>query len=520
VQTFEAILGLIGFCLLLDVIARRLRVPTTVALILGGVAVAFIPGLPVVELDPDLALALFLPPLLQLSAYRTDWPAFRTDLRPILFLAVGAVLFSAVAVALVARWLVPGLPFAAALALGAIVAPPDAVAAAAVLKVTRPPRRLVTLLEGESLLNDATSLVLYRFAVTGTLVGHFDLAHGVGTFFASAAGGLLLGWLVGRTAMWCFSRLDDTLHDIAASVLASFVAYFLAEAVHASGVLAVVGCGLVLGRHQHQEFTARTRLDAASVWRFIEFVLSGLVFMLIGLQLRGILARLADHDPWSLAGVAAAVSAMLVVSRFAWMGPMVWLPRLLMPRLRRRVPVPPFSHLVVLSWAGMRGVVSLAAALALPIAFPGRDLIVFLAFCAIVATLVLQGTTLGPLIRWLRVGEPDTAVPNRAEVAVRRRATAAALVAVEARLGDAEHPETAGDLLEEYQDRSDQVRRLEHNVDKETARLSRELTLRLDAVRASRASLSDRDRHGDEAVRAMLEELDLEEEQLRRELGE
>ncbi|WP_197277100.1 Na+/H+ antiporter [Sphingomonas profundi] len=519
--TFELLLGLLAFCVALALVARRLNLPFAVALVLGGMAIAFIPGLPQIEFEPELALALFLPPLLQLSAYRTDWPAFRTSLRPILLLAVGAVFFTAAAVALVAKWLVPDLPWGAAIALGAIVAPPDAVAAAAVLKDLRPPKRIITVLEGESLLNDASSLVLYRFAVAATLAGSFDLQQGALSFFLSALGGGIIGYVVGRIAMWIFAKLDDTLHDITVSVLAGFAAYFLAEAVHVSGVLGVVGCGLVLGRHQHHEFTARTRLEAGAVWTFIEFVLASLVFMLIGMQLRGIVERLEHYDWWQLGLLAVAVSATLIISRFLWIAPMTWVPRLLSRKLRERDPASPVGELIVVSWAGMRGVVSLAAALALPTNFPGRDIIVFLAFCAIFATLVLQGTTLGPLIRALGVAEPETSGPSNEQLAVRRQVTAAALSAVEDRLEDPEHRAAAGELVEEYQERAEQVTRLDQDVEAETERLGKQLELRLAAIEAARNKLiENRHEHDDEASRALTEELDLEEEQIRRELGE
>ena len=518
---FELLLGLLGFCLLLALVAKRLDLPFAVALVLGGMVVAFIPGLPQLEFEPELALALFLPPLLQLSAYRTDWPAFRTNLRPILLLAVGAVLFTAAIVAVIAKWLVPSLPWGAAIALGAIVAPPDAVAAAAVLKHLKPPKRIVTVLEGESLLNDASSLVLYRFAVAATIAGSFDLKQGALSFFLSAIGGGLIGHGVGRIAMWVFARLDETLHDVTVSVLAGFVAYFAAEAVHVSGVLGVVSCGLVLGRHQHHAFTAQTRLVSAAVWSFLEFVLTSLVFMLIGMQLRGIVERLTNYDPWRLGLLGLAVSAALIVSRFVWIMPMAWVPRLLSPSLRARDPMPPWSELFVLSWAGMRGVVSLAAALALPLKFPGRDIIVFLAFCAILATLVLQGTTLGLLIRRLGVMEPETVGPNAEQLAVRRQVTSAALSVVEERLEDPEHREAATGLLDEYKDRVEQASELREQDDDGTDRLGDQLRLRLATIEASRASLADSTAdHETEARRDILEELDLEEEQIRRELGE
>src|SRR5919107_5571148 len=368
---FEILLGLMGACVALALVARRINVPPAVVLVLGGMILALIPGLPAVNLDPQLALVLFLPPLLQASAYRTDWPAFQFNLRPILLLALGAVLFTALVVAATAKLLVPDLPWAAAVALGAIVAPPDAVAATSVLKDFRIPKRLVIVLEGESLLNDASALVLYRFAVAATMAGGISFGEASLSFVLTSVGGAAVGYGVGRTAMWIFAHLEDTLLDILVTFLAGFAAYILAEQLHASGVLAAVACGLLLGQQQHAAFTAQTRLESGAVWSFVEFVLTALVFILIGLQLRDIVARLEQHDPWHLAGLGLAISTALILSRFVWLFPATWLPRVLSPSLRERDPMPPWSHVTVLSWAGMRGVVSLAAALALPAEFPG-----------------------------------------------------------------------------------------------------------------------------------------------------
>ncbi|MER2269127.1 Na+/H+ antiporter [Methylobacterium oxalidis] len=527
-EIFETLLGLLAACVVLALAARHLQIPLAVVLVLGGMALALIPGLPTVTLDPQLALVLFLPPLLQASAYRTDWPAFRFNLRPILFLALGAVLFTAAAVAVTAKTLVPDLPWAAAVALGAIVAPPDAVAAASVLRDFRIPKRLVVILEGESLLNDASSLVLYRFAVAATLVGEVSLAQASLSFLFAAAAGTLIGYVVGRIAMWVFARLEDTLLDILVSFLAGFAAYLAAEQVHASGVLAAVTCGLVLGQHQHAAFTARTRLEMSAVWGFVEFVLTALVFVLIGLQLRGIEERLGQYDLWHLAGLGLAVSAALIVSRFVWVFPALWLPRALSSSLRERDPMPPWSHATMLSWAGMRGVVSLAAALALPAEFPGRDLILFLAFCAILATLVLQGTTLGPLIRRLGLSEPGDEAVNPAvtpqAIDARSKATVAAMTAVTEKVDDMEPEQAAAaeDLLRELRQRAKRAARVSEDVGAGAQRLSARLDLRLTAIEAARTKLlaDHRDDLEHEEMAALMTELDLEEEQIRVAMGE
>jgi CPA1 family monovalent cation:H+ antiporter len=503
--------------------AQRLRIPLAVALVFGGIALAFVPGIGTVELDPELVLALFLPPLLQASAYRTDWPAFRFNLRPILSLALGAVFFTAAAVAIVAKLLVPELPWWAAVTLGAIVAPPDAVAAAAVLKQVKLPKRIVTVLEGESLINDASSLVLYRCAVAATLAGTFSLGEGVLQFFGAAIGGTLAGWIVGRVAMWIFARLEDTLLDITVSLLAGFLAYFLAEQLHVSGVLAAVSCGLVLGRQQHGEFTGESRLGLAAVWSFVEFLLTALVFMLIGLQLHGIVERLEGQDAGNLTLIALAVSATLIVSRFIWIFPAVWLPRALSRRVREADPMPPWSYPAILSWAGMRGVVSLATALALPLRFPGRDLIVFLAFCAIFATLVVQGTTLGWVIRRLGLEEDDTTLPEPDTAQARAELATASLEAVQEHLGSdtSEHGEAAAELVEEYKVRAERASIEGQDVETKTGQLVAQQRLRLVAIEAAREKLVEQtDQIDAEAHRALGEELDLEEQQINRALGE
>ena len=516
---FETLLALVAFGVALAVLAQRLELPLAVPLVLGGMALALLPGLPPVPLEPELALALFLPPLLQASAYRTDWPAFRSNLRPILLLALGAVAFSAAAVAVVAKLMVPSLPWWAAVALGAIVAPPDAVAAGSVLKRFRLPKRLVVVLEGESLINDASSLVLYRFAVAAVAAGSANYGRGVLQFAGMALGGAALGWLVGRIAMRVFACIEDTLLDITVSLLAGFVAYLAAEAVHASGVLAAVACGLVLGRQQHAEFTARTRLELDAVWHFVEFLLASLVFMLIGLQLRGIVERLADYDRSQLAVLGTAVSATLIASRFVWVYPMTWLPRMLSRRLREPTPAARWGETTVLAWAGMRGVVSLAAALALPARFPGRDLIVFLAFCSIFATLVIQGTTLGWLVRRLGIAEAEEEQPEPDRARARADIAAAALDAVKSHLdpgADPAHAEAAADLVEEYELRARRASRQGREAERHSGRIEAQQRLRLVAIVAARRKLAERtDQIDTDSHRTLGEELDLEEQRIR-----
>jgi len=515
----EILVGLVALCVVLAVLARGVQIPPAVALVFGGMALALVPGLPRLEFDPHIALALFLPPLLQVSAFRTDWDAFRLELRPILLLALGAVLFTAGVVAATAHWLVPGLPWAACIALGAIVAPPDAVAAAAVLKTIHIPRRLMTILEGESLLNDASSLILYRFAVAATATASVSFTEAGTAFVLSAVGGTAVGWAVGRMVMQATRALGDTLLEIAAIVLSGFVAYIAAEYLHLSGVLAAVACGLVFGRNQHAMLSARTRVESAAVWNFIEFLLTSLIFILIGLQLRDVIERL-DQGLLTLVTVAGAVSLALVLSRFVWVFASAGFARLLPARMRLRHAVMPFSHLTVISWAGMRGVVSLAAALALPTGFPGRDLIIFLAFCAILVTLVLQGTTLGWVILKLGVVGASEAHAADQEARVRRAGAEAALAAVEQRLFRGRvlgQPDT--DMLREFRRRAETARLMEQHRGLTVRRNEARLQLEIEAVQVARGAVL---RHAQtldgEVLQSIIEEMDFEEGRLNRAL--
>lgn len=521
----EILLALIAACIGFSLLARRLRVPYAVILVLGGMLLAFIPAVPEVRLNPELALAFFLPPLLQVSAFRTDWRAFRISLTPILLLAVGAVVFTAFCIGAVATWLVPGLPFAAALALGAIVAPPDAVAAGAVLQRLRLPKRIVTVLEGESLINDASSLVLYKLAVAAALAsgGGIGALGGVATFAALALGGIAVGWVVGRATLWVLARLDDVLLETTTGFLAAYGAYLAGEALHVSGVMAVVTAGLLFGRAQHTEFGYSARINAGAVWRFVEFILTSLVFVLIGLQLNTILGRIADRGAAELAGIGGGIAAALILSRFLWVFPISLLPRSF-PAARRHEPPPPWSHVTIIAWAGMRGVVSLAAALALPEEFPERDLIVFLAFTAILATLVLQGTTLEWLIGRLGAElprHPHGIDPEEAEG--RRIIAAAALAEIERRAEDPLEGAIAADLMPEYRDRAGHLHRTAAGKGAAAAERAGRRAIRLAAMQQARAALAQHHRSGNlaEEVLVRLErELDLEEVRIRQVLGD
>ncbi len=523
-ELVELLLALIAACIGFSLIARRLRLPYAVILVIGGMVLALIPAVPNLELDPELALAFFLPPLLQLSAYRTDWRAFRSSLRPILLLAVGAVFFTAFCIAVVARWLVPELPWTAAIALGAIVAPPDAVAAAAVLQRLRLPRRIVTVLEGESLINDASSLMLYKLAVTAALAsGTIGAANGAVSFVVLSLGGIAVGWAVGKVTLWVLPRLEDTMLETTTGFLAAYASYLAGEALHVSGVMAVVTTGLLFGRAQHTVFSYSARLNAGTVWRFMEFILNSLVFLFIGLQLNQVLERIADRGVLDLVGIGLGTALALILSRFLWVFPASWIPRWI-PALRRRDPMPDWRHMTIISWAGMRGVVSLAAALALPQEFPERDLLVFLAFAAILATLVVQGTTLEWVIQRLGVAlppHPNGIDPEEAEG--RRLLAAASLAEIERRIQDPLEGAIAADLVHEFRDRSGHLSRTAANQGAAIAERAARRRIRLAALEAARQQLVAHYQAGhlqEEGLVKLEQELDLEEIRVRQVLGD
>jgi CPA1 family monovalent cation:H+ antiporter len=521
VHAFELILVLLAVALGLAVLARWLQVPTAVVFVLGGMALAVAPGAPEIRLDPELTMTLFLPPLLMASAYFTSWRAFRANLRPILLLAVGAVAFTTVTVAVVAKALLPGLPWAACFALGAIVSPPDAVAAASVLERLRMPRRIVTVLSGESLVNDASGLVLYRFAVAAAMTGVFDPVVATGAFLAVSAGGIGVGLVAGWGLAWLAPRLRDTHLETAASFLAAWGSYILAEQLHVSGVLATVVCGVWFGWRRHEVLSARTRLEARAAWGFVVFVMDALVFILIGLSLHGVLQRIGPGQAEVLAPAALAVVATVIVGRFVWVFPAAQLSR--PPWVRKRDPVPPAAVLTVISWAGMRGVVSLAAALALPAGFPGRDAVIVLTFAVILGTVLLQGVTLGPLIRRLGLGDGEGEGEHPA-VQARLAAERAALAAIEHRAADPLDGAMAADLLAEYRDRAGTtVGDAGPTLAARRAAREARLVLRLHANEAARVHLVAQSRAGeldDDALAVVVEELDLEDLRLRHQLGQ
>lgn len=414
----------------LALLAKRLRIAYPILLVFGGLVLGLLPGLPHVDLTPEFIFLCFLPPLLFPAALFTPWRDFRSNLRPILLLAVGLVLLTTVAVGYLAHYFMD-LPLAAGFVLGAIISPPDAIAATAIAERLSVPRRIVAILEGESLVNDATALVAYRLGVIAVSTGSFSLAHASSQFFIVAAGGILIGLAIGWLASLFHQRVDDAPVEITVSLLTPFAAYIGAERLGVSGVLAVVTAGLFLGWRAPEITTSTTRLQGGPFWNMIEFLLNGFVFILIGLKLPDAVRALSGHPIGPLVWYAILISLAVILIRILWVFPATYLPRLLSKRIRTEDPAPSWRHVTIVAWTGMRGVVSLAAALALPLtmqngkAFPGRDMILFLTFVVILATLVLQGLSLPVLIRWLGVEDDKSA--DREEREARLKANRDAL---------------------------------------------------------------------------------------------
>ncbi|NJC74013.1 Na+/H+ antiporter [Planosporangium thailandense] len=426
--------GLVTTVVAVSVVSRRLGALAPIVLVVVGLALSFVVALPQARLDPQVVLIGVLPPLLYVAATETSVPAFRYNLRSILLLAIGLVVFTTVCVGYALYLLLPGVPLAATMALGAVVAPPDAVAATAVARRIGLPRRVVAILEGESLINDASALVLFRVAVAAA-VGQALTPLAVGGYAVYAAlGGVVIGAIGGVVLAWIHRRATHPLIDNSVSLLTPWVVYAPAELLHASGVVAVVVAGLYLGHRYPTLVSAASRLQMAAFWRMVTFILEGIVFLLVGLQLRFIVQDL--NESVGLVALATVVTlVVVVVARFVWMYPATYLVRLV-PRIRRRDPVPAMQYPTVIAWAGMRGVITLAAALALPRTLAGgrpypRELFVWLAFSVIVGTLVLQGMTLPAVARWLRIGGDDPKEDALAEAAVQQEATRAARARLE-----------------------------------------------------------------------------------------
>jgi monovalent cation/hydrogen antiporter len=423
------LLGLLAALAALLIAAPKVRIPYPIFLVLGGLALGFVPGMPTITLPPEVVLVAVLPPLLYLSAYRTSLRDLRANARAIFILAIGLVVATTVVVALVAHAWVDDMSWSAAFALGAIVAPTDPIAATAIMRRLGVPRRLVSIIESESLVNDGTALVLFRVAVVAAVSGEFSIWDVSWRFVWAVVGGIGIGMVVGFLVAETRRRVNNPPVEVTISLMTGYFAFIPATAVSASGVIAVVTAGVYLGWRTPELTSVETRLQGEALWNIVAFVLNALVFALVGLQLSSILDNLTGVSAGRLAWYGLLVTATVIATRIVWVPIFSW-------RHKRK----PFTHTFLLSWAGMRGAVSLAAALSIPLAtdagapFPGRDLIIFLTFTVILGTLVVQGLTLPALIRMLRI-EPDTS-EEREDAKARIRAAEAAIARLDELVGE------------------------------------------------------------------------------------
>ncbi|WP_460106697.1 Na+/H+ antiporter [Streptomyces sp. YKOK-J1] len=504
--------------------ARRTPLPAPLLLVAAGLVISYIPGVPDYRLDPEVVLPLVLPPLLYTSASDSSYLDLRAQLRPVALLSVGYVLFATVVVGWAAYLVIPGMPLPAALVLGAVVAPPDAVAATAVARRVGLPSRITTILQGESLLNDATAITAYKVALAAAIGEGATWAGGIEEFLIASVGGVGVGLLLMAPLHWLRTHLREPLLQNTLSLLIPFVAYAVAEQVHASGVLAVVVVALYLG-HRAWEVDFATRLQEDAVWKMVAFILESAVFALIGLQLPVVLKGLGEYEGVTAAWYAVVVFVVVVLARFVWVYPAAFLPRQMSERIRTREENPTWRGAMVTSWAGMRGVVSLAIAFSIPLtvhgghAFPQRNLILFLTFTTVIGTLVLQGVTLPPLIRLLRFPSRDRQAETLAEANAQAQASLAAESRLEELLSDERNAlppplaERLRSVLERRRnavwERLGQVNPVTgESVDDTYRRLSRDM---ISAERAVFVRLRDHRYIDDEMLRALLRRLDLEE---------
>jgi CPA1 family monovalent cation:H+ antiporter len=432
--TFQIFLILLAVLAGTALLARRIDVAPAILLLLAGIALAFVPRMPSLELPPELVLLLVLPPLIYSASVAMSWREFKFNLRPIILLSIGCVIFTAFAVAAATHYVI-GLPWSIGFLLGAIVAPPDVVAPLAIARKLGLPRRILVVLEGEGLANDATALILYRFAVAAIATGMFSLPRAAGEFVVIVAGEMLFGAAVGWLSLRVRQRARDPQIEITLSLITPYVAYWVPEHFGGSGVIATVACGLYISWNGPLLISSATRLQGIFFWDLVIYLIEGMLFLLTGFQIRSLLEKSKSFPLDDILFATALVVAMIIIARFAWVFPATYLPRLI-KRVRLRDPPPPWQWVFVLAFTGVRGAVSLAAALALPFAlpngeaFPYRDLILFVTFGVILITLVGLGLGLPLVVRWLGIsqaGRHEHRAELESEIAARREALGVAL---------------------------------------------------------------------------------------------
>ena len=514
------LVGILAGVTLLFVLAYVTRVPYPIWLTVGGAALGFTPGLPDVRLEPELVLLIVLPPLLYSAAFFSDLRELRRNARPIGLLAFGLVLATTVAVAVVVHALVPGLSWPVAFVLGAVLGPTDPVAATAIAGRVGAPRRIVTILVGESLVNDSTALIAFKFAVGAATAGTFSLVDAAGEFVLSVAAGIAIGLIVAWAVAQVRVRIQDAPTEAVLSLGTAYFAYLPADALGASGVIAAVTAGIYLGWHAAKLTTAETRMQLYGMWTLLVFLLNSMLFVLVGLQLPTIIEALQERPAADLALWAIAVALTVMVVRALWIYPATYLPRRLSRRIREADPLPPWRHTTIVAFTGMRGAVSLAAALAVPAEVAGRDLVVFLCFTTIAWTVCLEGLSLPWLIRAL--GVRDDGMADHEEAKARVRTADAALRRIEELVAeDWVRDDTAERVRGMYEFRrrrfAQRLGRLEDGdelLDERSGDYQRLLHEILRAQRRALLELRRAGRIGDDVMRRVEHDLDLEETRL------
>ena len=518
-QELQLLLLLVSGAALL-ILAGPLRIPYPILLVLGGLLIGFAPGVPTVTMPPDVVLIGILPPLLYLSAYNTGLRELRQNLRPISLLALGLVGMTMVGVAAAAHW-VADLPWATAFVLGAVVSPTDAIAATAIGRRLGVPRRLIDIVEGESLVNDGTALVLLKTAIAAAVAGTFSVWDAGWHLVTNIVGGIAIGLAVGYLIRRVRRELDNPPLEVTIAFLTGYLAFLPASAAGVSGVLAAVTAGVYMGWYTPELTTVQTRLQGQAFWEILGFLLNVLLFGLVGLQLRPILDDLSGgHGVGSAVGHAAVIVLVVIVLRIVWVFPATYVPRWLFPRIRERDPTPPWTHIAFISWNGMRGAVTIAAALLVPLhtdsgdPLAGRDLVVFFAFCVVLGTLVLQGLSMPAVIRALRLEADDEA--DNEEALARIRAAEAALERLEELEQEAwVLPDTAERMRGLYRFRIDRFNARtspdgDGKIEKRSLKYQR---LRRDLLEAERRAVIELRNTGeisDEVMRRVERDLDLE----------
>ena len=517
------LLALLVSAAALLLLADPLRIPYPILLVVGGLALGFAPGVPTVILPPDAVLVGILPPLLYSAAFNTGLRDLKRNLRPISLLAIGLVTLTMVVVAVAAHYVI-GLSWAGSFVLGAVVSPTDPLAATSIARRLGVPRRAIAIVEGESLVNDGTALVLFKFAVAAVVAGSFSLVNAAGDFVWTVLGGIAVGLVIGRVIRFVRRRVYNPPLEVTIAFLTGYVVFLPASAIGASGVLAVVTAGIYMGWHTPELTTVDTRLQGDGFWAIFSFLLNALLFGLVGLQLQPILDQLHGLSWQELLGYAALLWAVVVLVRLAFGFPIAHVPRWVSPGLRERDPAPPWQFIAFIGWAGMRGGVTLAAALAIPletdagIPFPDRSLIVFLAFSMVLSTLVIQGLSLPAVVRLLKLERDD--LDEREDAKARIHAVDAALARLE-ELVDEEwvRDDTAERVRAQYNFRRSRFgARLDGSDDggieersQAFQRLRREL---LDAERGAVVALRNEGKISEDVMQRVTRDLDLEDSRL------